>query len=236
MTEKRVRTGASARRERGRQEMVAAIVDAAEDIIIRDGVEALTIRAVANALGYSPGALYEYFDSKEAILGSLYFEGTGGLDTCCVDCANDLAGRANAIDTMIALGQTYRNHALENPEMYRLVFGGIKTPPTPNGATVPEDTRSSFGLIIDVVRRGIGEGSITDMPPDEIAYAIWSAVHGFVSLEISDRITGGEGPGTPAESDEEGMRQRDRLFNSMLRQLLYGFANKERDAVSATCN
>ena len=78
-----VRTGASDRRERGRQEMRAAILEAAGDLVEVDGIDGLTIRAVAQAVGYSPGALYEYFDSKEAILKALYFGGADGLGAHC---------------------------------------------------------------------------------------------------------------------------------------------------------
>ncbi len=71
MTDKRTQRGTSERRERGRREMVEAIVREAGSIVATSGTDALTIRAVADALEYSPGALYEYFDSEEAILLAL---------------------------------------------------------------------------------------------------------------------------------------------------------------------
>jgi AcrR family transcriptional regulator len=46
----------------------AAIVDAAETLIARHGVKALTLRRVANALGVTPMALYRHVSDKNALL------------------------------------------------------------------------------------------------------------------------------------------------------------------------
>lgn len=234
MTDQRVPTGAEARRERGRQEMRAAIVDAAERIVTEEGTEHLTIRRVANALGYSPGAVYDYYKSKEDILSALYLEGTGGLNVCCAEVVDYDAQHGTEIDIIKNLGRTYRQYALDNPEMYWLTFHGVKTPPPPSETGDPGTPRNSFQMVVDVVRRGVQRGTFADMAPDEVAYAIWSAVHGFVSLEISERITGGEGPGVPVDSPEAGRRQRDRLFESLLDILLNGFVRKDQDITAAT--
>src|SRR5687768_17769497 len=72
-------SGAALRREQGRREMRAAILDEARRLLTEEGPAALSMRAIARALGYSPAALYEYFPSKEDIFAALYFEGAGGL-------------------------------------------------------------------------------------------------------------------------------------------------------------
>ena len=59
--------------------MRAAILDEARRLLTEEGASALSMRAIARALGYSPAALYEYFPGKEDIFNALYFEGAGGL-------------------------------------------------------------------------------------------------------------------------------------------------------------
>lgn len=220
-------TGAEARRERGRQEMRSAILDAAGRLIATEGVDGLTIRAVAQAVGYSAGALYEYFDSKEAILISLYFDGTDGLATQCERAVAELPPSADAVEALHALGRAYRTYALDNVELYRLVFAGFKTPPAPPEVVCPGEERGGFGTLLRIATRGIEEGLLRDLPPPVIAFAAWSAVHGFVSLEVTGHITGTDHPNAPPMSPMEARRQRDHLFSGVQQMVLAGFLSEE---------
>lgn len=220
-------TGANARRERSRQEMRTAILAAAGRLIAADGVESLTIRAVAQAVGYSAGALYEYFDSKEAILTSLYFDGADGLGVHCERAVAELPPSATAVDALRALGQAYRRYALDHAELYRLVFGGFKTPPTAPEVDCPGETRGGFGTLMRIAIRGIEEGSLVDLPPPVIAFAAWTSVHGFVSLEITGYITGEDQPGEPASSPADARLRRDRLFEAVQQVRLAGLLSEE---------
>lgn len=227
MRVRRGQTGAAARRERGRQEMVNAIVEAAEEIVASDGADALTVRGVASSLGYSPGALYEYFDSKEAILGALYFHGQGGLDAYCARIVRDLPESADTVDVITEIGRAYRDYALDHAEMYRMAFWELKSPETAAEMTAPDDESGSFGLTVETVARGIREGSIIDMPAIDIAFALWAAVHGFVMLEISGHLAGGDRVGVPFGSSESARKRRDEMFETMQQILLDGFRRKE---------
>lgn len=224
MPEKRVQTGAAARRERNREEMISSIVTTAEEIVANEGAEGLTIRKVASQLGYSPGALYEYFESKEAILGALYFHGTGGLDMCCANVVHDHPNTASPVEVIAELGRTYRTYALDHAEVYRLAFCEMKAPHTVAELSSAEDLTGSFGVLLETVNRGIREGTIVDLPAIDIAYTAWSAVHGFVLLEISGHLTGADIPGAPVASSEESRQLRDKKFESLLHVLLRGFA------------
>jgi AcrR family transcriptional regulator len=55
-------------RERRRADATERIVDAAEARVLGGGVEALTMHGLARDLGYTVGALYRYFPSKEAVV------------------------------------------------------------------------------------------------------------------------------------------------------------------------
>jgi len=60
--------GASTRQSRQRGLSQAAIIDAALDIIDREGLDALTMRTVAHALGTGPASLYAHVGSKEQLI------------------------------------------------------------------------------------------------------------------------------------------------------------------------
>ena len=50
---------------------VEAILDAAERLVLTEGVEALTTRAIATEAGVPVASLYQYFGDKEAVLLAL---------------------------------------------------------------------------------------------------------------------------------------------------------------------
>ncbi len=70
----------------------ARVLDAARAVFEKQGIEGASVREIARAAGYTPGAIYFYYDSKEAIYGALLAEslerlnekvaqaGTGALD------------------------------------------------------------------------------------------------------------------------------------------------------------
>lgn len=60
------------RRQRNRDEMIAAILVAARAIMREQGVAALNLNEVARRVGLRPQSLYEYFPSKMAIYDTLF--------------------------------------------------------------------------------------------------------------------------------------------------------------------
>ncbi len=228
-------SGAAARRQRSRQEMRTAILDDGRRLIDAAGIDGVTIRAIARAIGYTPGALYEYFDSREAIIKALYFEGAGGLGGHSEATLAALPADVSPAAAMRALGHAYRAYALEHAELYRLIFGGLKELPPPPPVANIEDQAGGFGTLVRVARRGIEAGVFIALPPPVIAIAAWSAVHGFVSLELSGHVTGGDGPGMLPPSAEAGRQRRDQLFDALLRMVLFGLVrDDERRAVAMT--
>lgn len=56
------------RSDHSREELHAMILDAAREIVERDGLAGLTIRRIGGAIGYSPGTLYNLFDDLDDIV------------------------------------------------------------------------------------------------------------------------------------------------------------------------
>ena len=68
------------------------VLDAARSVFERLGIEGAGIREIARQAGYTPGAIYSYFDNKEAIYGALLAESLERLNAA-VDAAGDAAMR-----------------------------------------------------------------------------------------------------------------------------------------------
>jgi AcrR family transcriptional regulator len=59
----------------------ALMLDAARSVFERLGIEGASIREIAKQAGYTPGAIYSYFENKEAIYGALLAESLERLNT-----------------------------------------------------------------------------------------------------------------------------------------------------------
>ena len=78
----------------------ALMLDAARSVFERLGIEGDSIREIARQAGYTPGAIYSYFENKEAIYGALLAESLERLnavvDAAGVDGAASPAARLEA--------------------------------------------------------------------------------------------------------------------------------------------
>ncbi|MCP4248221.1 MAG: helix-turn-helix transcriptional regulator, partial [bacterium] len=59
------------RRTRQREAVRRAILEAARETLVQGGYETFSMRKLADAAGYSAGAIYLYFETKEELLDSL---------------------------------------------------------------------------------------------------------------------------------------------------------------------
>lgn len=104
----------------------AIILRAARTIFERDGLEAASIRAIAKAAGYTPGALYGYFPSKEHIYAALLGESLARLHAA----THSAAASGAATKRFQAAGLAFFNFYDTNPRDLDLGFylfrGGIR--------------------------------------------------------------------------------------------------------------
>ena len=62
------------RQQAGSESRRALVLDAARTVFEELGIDGASMREIARKAGYTPGAIYSYFDSKEAIYGALLSE------------------------------------------------------------------------------------------------------------------------------------------------------------------
>src|SRR5215472_9288465 len=110
--------GTAARRERERSELRAKILDAARDIVLREGFGSLTIRKLAEAIEYAPGTIYLYFENRDAIARELSSEGFRSL----LEVFEPAGHVTDPLTRLEAVGRAYVRFGMENPETYHLIF------------------------------------------------------------------------------------------------------------------
>ena len=123
------RTVAPAReqlRERLRATTRQSILQGAEAVLLRDGLDALTLEAIAAELGLTKQGLYYHYASKEALLTELALqEWTAAADA--VQAATEAA--AGAAEALEALVRSYVERYAGRLPMFRLATQGAQLSP-----------------------------------------------------------------------------------------------------------
>ena len=110
--------GIKERKKRDAGLMRSRILKAAMELYVKGGYENVTMRRIAAKIEYSPGTIYLYFQNKKDIMLQLCYQGFELL----LAQQDKLLKIADPLEKLSAGGRYYLAFALENPELYELMF------------------------------------------------------------------------------------------------------------------
>ncbi|MGW1466352.1 TetR/AcrR family transcriptional regulator [Streptomyces sp. NPDC002308] len=142
------------------------IVAAARTLLEEEGPEALTMRRLAERVGFRASSLYKYFPDKSSVVAALaaeMYRETAAVLT---------AAEASAPGSFPVLATAYRTYALAHPHLYLLATGCRPDLP----ALVPDRREAAAPLY----RAVAGDA--------DRARAAWAFAHGMVVLELNGRF------------------------------------------------
>jgi AcrR family transcriptional regulator len=155
-----------------------SIVDAAEALLEAEGSDALTVRGIAAAAGVAPMGVYNHLGGKQGVLDALLMRGFDGLTAAMADVAT-----GDPFEDLAEAGRRYRDFAREHPSHYALMFERSIADYEPSAVAL-DHAAASFNSLVSLVDRAMAAGAILERDSTEVAQALWSAVHGAVSLEL----------------------------------------------------
>jgi AcrR family transcriptional regulator len=176
--------GSKDRRQREREEVRAKILDAARELFVTQGVEAVTMRKVAERIDYTATALYTHFEDKESLLRALcdtdFLALRGAFER--------IAKVADPIERLRKLGRRYVAYALEHPNHYKWMFMTEHPPldPQQSGIEQGNPEQDAYAFLRATVAQGLEAGRFRDefQDSDLLAQVIWSGVHGIIALHL----------------------------------------------------
>lgn len=172
--------GVKERRQRERTQVRERILDAALEFFAREGVEGVTMRALADAIEYSPPVIYAHFRDKEAIIRELCHRQLRAL----AKRFSTFAG-LDPLERLRRIGYNYADFAIEHPSHFRFMF----LTPHPM-ADVDEAERNNPELhayafleqtVSEALAAGLFRPEYTDA--EELTQICWAAAHGLVALQ-----------------------------------------------------
>jgi AcrR family transcriptional regulator len=173
------------------------ILTTARQMIVDGGVDALSMRTLANAIDYSPSALYKYFDSKDALLRAIALQ---GLQELVYALREATLASGDFVTKVMATGQTYLNFAHENPQIYKLMFDDpTPFPPTETNDDILAELHAqaqtrhvknddAFLVMVGLFAEGIELGILQAHDTYDavvMAFHAWVTVHGLAMLRMT---------------------------------------------------
>jgi AcrR family transcriptional regulator len=163
------------------------ILRAALEVFATDGLEGASMRAIAKQAGYTPGAIYQYFPSKEHIYAAALRESLHRLETATVGAA---AGAKTPADRFEAAGLAfydfYRAHPRDLDLGFYLFRGGMQ----PRGLSPGLDLELNAGLLatLDPMRRAARDAGRTEKAAAALVADAFAHASGLLLLEHTGRL------------------------------------------------
>ena len=155
----------------------SALGDDALQILRDEGLDALTLRAVARAAGVSQTAPYRHFADRRALVASVAAVGFRELERAMGAAMASGGGR----EGFRGIASAYVGFGRANPALYRVMFGAEVA----NTTELPElavAARSSLGFVQAGLEQLQAVGLVKPGDAGAMAVACWAALHGLVSL------------------------------------------------------
>ena len=186
-------------------DLKAAMLRETERILERDGVQGLSLREAARAVGVSHAAPANHFGDLTGLLSELAASGFVRFSAALVG-AMASAGDAPSAKTA-AMGRAYVRFARAHPQLFALMFQSARLDPERPAL------REAIGAAREALRQAVAARAPAK-PPSPLegvarGAAMWSLVHGFATLLLDGRLDGMIAALPPSED-------ADSLFEAVL--------------------
>lgn len=164
------------------------LVQATVKLLADQGPSAIKARAVAAEAGMSTMVVYSHFGGIPELIRAAVDHGYGELERSF----SQVRATNDPVADLFSMALATRELARANPHLYDLMFG-LSTRatyrPTPDRDVRLSGHSAAFRAaylhIIDGCARLVDSGRVEAQDPKVLAAALWSYVHGYVTLELA---------------------------------------------------
>jgi AcrR family transcriptional regulator len=171
--------GSHERRARAKVALRQRILDAARELFVSDGYDAVSMRRIAARIEYSPTAIYLHFPDKDSILTALCDE---MFEKLSARLTAHVARTADPLERLRQGLRIYCEFGLAHPHHYTVAFLS-KSRDVP--ATEPRASQRAFAFLQAAVAGAMAAGVIRTGDLEATSQALWASCHGVVALLIT---------------------------------------------------
>lgn len=207
-------------RERRHDDNVRRILDTAMRMVESGGLESLSINKLAGEVDYTPGALYRYFGSKDALLSKLVERVLADVNAYLARGQSLLPPKAQPLARVVVLVSSYRAFARREPHRFGLLAVTMADPRTllrdpADAAPLVTQAMTALTTLADALRAAAESGQLPDGDAAERALCVFALLQGISQMHKQAHRA-------PAVLDV------DRLVAQGTRALLLGFGAKAK--------
>ncbi len=185
-----------------------ALVETALGMVDCEGIEAITLRELAQRLGTSRSAIYRHFKNKEDLMKQVILGGFDKLDRYIEPVFGD--EKLGLLERFKEMGKAYVEFALAHPHLYRLLFGPSLSKQREevcvderedlhkllhgdsSDEVMHNGQENGFHKLVSIIMLAQKQGIFRVEDPVLIARSIWSLLHGTASLAIDGHLSVGD--------------------------------------------
>jgi AcrR family transcriptional regulator len=179
------------------------LLQAARDVVADDGLEGLTLRAIARRAGVSHGAPLRHFPTLAALLAAVAADGfirlIDAVDAYIAAAERSARAAGTTVDArqrVAIAARAYVDTALADPGVFSVTFRPERV--DVDDAAYQLHGFASFQQLVDLVEAAQADGWQPDHPSLELAAVLWSHVHGLAVLVIHGALPAVVGEGATA--------------------------------------
>jgi AcrR family transcriptional regulator len=152
----------------------AQILAAAQELLLEDGVEGLSMRKLSERCGYTAPTIYHHFGDKAGLVAAAVEQRFRQVH----DLLMAIPREGDPARYLDAVARAFVRFALENPEHYRLLtMPGIEPGSVPSAEAAREVVKEALA---ELAR----EGTLATNDIDAAYETTWAMLHGVISLRL----------------------------------------------------
>ena len=160
------------------------ILLAARRLLDQQGVEGITMRRVAKAVGLTPMAVYRHFANRDDLLDAVANE---GFEQLAAQLKRSPPG-GTPEQQLLKMSQVFLDHGLGSPRLYELMF----LQPRIGARRYPSDFRKggspTANLVAQVIQQGMRKGKFHKEDIWQVVFEVGALSHGLIMLYLGGRI------------------------------------------------
>jgi AcrR family transcriptional regulator len=172
------------RKQKETEALRQKVLDRAEDIFVREGINQVTMRRIAASIDYAPTVLYRLFADKADLMNHLIARGYKGVreQYKVVLKQKGLSSKS----TLRNILSTYVDYALSQPNHYQMWFdtSAVRLEGRHLHMTHGRLEYVVFQTWIDLIENCQADGLFAGWDSLDVFQVLWSRVHGLISLRL----------------------------------------------------
>ena len=157
------------------------ILDAAREMFVEEGYKNVSMRKIADKIGYSPTTIYLYFKDKADLLHQICEESFAQLARN-ISSIQQLS--ANPLEKLRMGMREYISFGLKHPSHYEIIFI-MPIQESAEGTYEDSQGKVAFETLANSVKSCVNDKLLKNNDVELISQTLWAGIHGITSLLIT---------------------------------------------------